>query len=116
MKAVGIVLAFVAGLLSVWPSAARAAELRTYVDAALEWNSNPFGRNKGSEIDSFVLLPGLRVELFNREGRLTYDLDARANYVVYLSNGNPFGWAVIGLGVWGAVTLLAYRRQILEDA
>ena len=37
-------------------------------------------------------------------------------YVVYLSDGNPFGWAVIGLGVWGAGSLLVYRRQILEDA
>jgi len=30
----------------------------------------------------------------------------------YLRAGNPFGWALVGLGVWSLFTLLAYRKTL----
>lgn len=30
----------------------------------------------------------------------------------YLRAGNPFGWALVAVGVYGALTLLAYRREM----
>lgn len=31
----------------------------------------------------------------------------------YLRAGNPFGWALVALGVWGLLTLLRYRKTVL---
>lgn len=30
----------------------------------------------------------------------------------YLRAGNPFGWALVALGVWGMLTLLGYRKSV----
>jgi len=30
----------------------------------------------------------------------------------YLRAGNPFGWALVALGVWGLFTLLVYRKAL----
>lgn len=30
----------------------------------------------------------------------------------YLRAGNPFGWALVALGLWGLLTLLIYRKTV----